>query len=62
MSYAIVAASELGYFKREGLDVRLELISPALPAGAGFESKELATENTENTEMSRSVFSVVQKS
>ena len=36
--FPIVAASELGYFKREGLDVRLELISPGDKAFAALHS------------------------
>jgi NitT/TauT family transport system substrate-binding protein len=36
--FPIVAASELGYFKREGLEVTLELISPADKAYAALHS------------------------
>jgi NitT/TauT family transport system substrate-binding protein len=36
--FPIVAASELGYFKREGLEVTLELISPADKAFAALHS------------------------
>lgn len=36
--FPIIAASELGYFKREGLEVRLELISPADKAFAALQS------------------------
>jgi hypothetical protein len=36
--FPIVAASELGYFKREGLEVTLELISPGDKAFAALRS------------------------
>src|SRR5260370_9412625 len=36
--FAIVAAAELGYFKREGLEVTLELISPADSTYAALQS------------------------